>query len=160
MSYPFNRVLDSYLTQFFSRVTAQFDKTADVALANVPGLTETLIAGRSYAFEVVLYTVSNVAGGVKIALGGTATATSVIYDVEVIDAAVIAAQARVAVLGGAGSGVTAVTAALVKVRGLITVNAGGTLTVQFAQNASNGAASSVLVGSFMLVQDTAESYSG
>jgi len=37
---------------------------------------------------------------------------------------------------------------------LITVNAAGTLTVQFAQNAANGT-SSVLVGSHMLVHKVA-----
>jgi hypothetical protein len=35
----------------------------------------------------------------------------------------------------------------------ITVNAAGTLTVQFAQNASNAAASTVLAGSTMMVHD-------
>lgn len=50
-------------------------------------------------------------------------------------------------------GVTAVTAAYCRITGTITVNAGGTLTVQFAQNASNGTASSVLIGSSFVVQD-------
>ena len=38
-----------------------------------------------------------------------------------------------------------------KINGTITVNAGGTLTVQFAQAASNGSNSSILVGSTFVV---------
>lgn len=52
-------------------------------------------------------------------------------------------------------GVTAVTAAYCRITGTITVNAGGTLTVQFAQNASDVTASSVLIGSTFIVQQMA-----
>lgn len=128
-----------------SRVTSQFNKTNDAALASVTGLTSTLVAGRTYRFEIILYTTSNVGGGVQIGLGGTATATAVIAEAILFNAGV-STQARVTALGAIG-GVTAVTAAFIKINGTITVNAAGTLTATFAQNASNGTASSVLVGS-------------
>ncbi len=134
-------------TQGLVRVSTQFDKTSDVTLANVPGLSVTVLAGKSYGFTATLYTSSNVAGGVQAAIAGTATATAVIYEGETTAGAAIGAQTRATALATAVGALTTVTAARIDIEGTITVNAGGTLTVQFAQNASNGAASSVLVGS-------------
>lgn len=135
-----------------SKVATQFDKTSDTTLANVTGLSAAVTAAKAYSFTAQLYTASNVAGGVKVAIGGTATATAITYDTLITDAGATTQPARAAALGTAG-GVTAVTAALVTINGTITVNGGGTLTVQFAQNASNGTASSVLVGSTFIVQE-------
>lgn len=137
------------------RVSTQFDKTSDTTLANVTGLSITVVAGRTYSFKAVLYTSSNVAGGVKAAIAGTATATAITYEALTFDGAVLLAQTRATALGTTVGAVTAVTAALIVITGTITVNAGGTLTVQFAQNASNGAASSVLVGSVFIADDVA-----
>lgn len=133
-------------------VTTQFDKTSSTALADITfDRTFNVSASRTYSFEFEGYTTSNVAGGVKFAIGGTATATAIIYEALVDDAAVLAAQTRTTTLGNAVGGITAVTNAKVKITGTITVNAAGTLTVQFAQNASNGTASSVLVGSIFTI---------
>jgi len=135
-----------------SRVSTQFDKTSDTTLANITGLTATVVAGKIYRFEATLFTSSNIAGGVKATIAGTATATSIRYEGMTTDAGVTT-QTRATALGTAVGAVTAVTAGFIKIEGLITVNAAGTLTVQFAQNASNGTASSVLVGStFVLTQ--------
>ena len=135
-----------------SRVSTQFDKTSDTTLANITGLTATVVAGKIYRFEATLFTSSNIAGGVKATIAGTATATSIRYEGLTTDSGVTT-QTRATALGTAVGAVTAVTAGFIKIEGLITVNAAGTLTVQFAQNASNGTASSVLVGStFVLTQ--------
>lgn len=142
------------LTGLSARVSTQFDKTSDTTLANVTGLSRNVEAGRTYAFTAVLYTTSNVAGGVKAAIGGTATATSIIYQAEVLDGSTLATMgtARATSLATTVGDVTAVTAARITISGTIVVNAAGTLTVQFAQNASNGSASSVLVNSsFQLI---------
>lgn len=136
---------DERLTGLATRVSTQFDSTNQTP-ANITGLSFNLQAGKSYSFEAELFTTSDVAGGVKIAMGGTATATAIIYEILVIDAGLTALQSRQTALAGAG-GVTAVTAALVKVTGTITVNQAGTLTVQFSRNAAT-ATSSVLVGSY------------
>ena len=133
-------------------VSSQFDKTSDTTLANIPGLSVNVSASGVYIFTATLFTTSNVAGGVKAAVGGTCTATSIVYEGEATAAAAIGAQTRASALGTAVAGVTAVTAARIDIIGTITVNAGGTLTIQFAQNTSNGTASSVLVGSYMIVQ--------
>jgi hypothetical protein len=132
-----------------ARASAQFDKTTDTTLADVTGLSINVVAGVTYQFEAVLFTTSNSSGGVKAAIAGTATATAIIYEAVVYNAAALAAQTRATALAAAVGGVTAVTVAMMVIRGLITVNAAGTLTIQFAQNASNGAASSVLIGSYL-----------
>lgn len=135
------------LTGLAARATSAFSKTSDTTLADVSDLTRFVEASRTYAFVATLYTTSDAAGGVKAAIAGTATATSVIYEAMVWNAAAVAAQTRATALGTAVGGVTAVTAALIVIRGTITVNAGGSLLPQFSQNASSGVASTVLAGS-------------
>lgn len=136
-----------------SRVTTQFDVTSSTTLANITGLTATLVAGHIYRFESNIYTTSNSGGGVKFSIAGTATATSVIYDGFTTDAGVTTQGPRATSMASTVGAVTAVTAAYFRVTGTITVNAGGTFTLQFAQNASNGTASSVLVGSTFVITE-------
>lgn len=133
-------------TGLCSRNSAQFDKTSDTTLANITGLSLNVEASRIYKFEAVLFTTSNVAGGVKAAISGTATATSIVYEGVNLDNGVTV-NSRTTTLGNTVGASTTVTAAHVVIRGTIVVNAAGTLTTQFAQNASNGAASSVLINS-------------
>lgn len=129
-----------------SRVSTQFDATSSTALSPITGLTATLVAGKKYRFEAILYTSSNVAGGVQADISGTCTATAIIYEGLTTNAGTTT-QGRGTALSTSVGGITAVTAAYIRITGLITVNAAGTLTVRFAQNTSNVAASSVLVGS-------------
>lgn len=146
-----------YLGQpFIARVTTQFDVASSTTLANVTDLVVPATDGQGqfiqnggiYLLEANLITTSNVAAGVKVAFGGTATATALQAQILIIDgaAAVPVTNARQTALG-TGGGVTAVTVAWVLISGCIVVNAAGTLAVQFAQNASNAAASSVLTQS-------------
>lgn len=137
------------------RVATQFDKTSSTALANITGLSVNVEAGRTYSFEAVLYTASNSGGGVQFAIAGTATATLIIYEAIVDSGGALntIGTSRATALGTKVGDVTAVTVARCRITGTITVNAAGTLTVQFAQNASNGSASSVLVGSSFIVRD-------
>jgi len=137
-----------------ARVTTQFDKTNNT-LGNVTGLTVNVQAGRTYESSATLYTTSNIAAGVQAAIAGTCTATAIIYEGETTAAAAVGAQTRATALATAVGAVTAVTAARIDIEGTITVNAAGTLTVQFAQNVTNAAASSVLVGSVFTVYDVA-----
>lgn len=132
-----------------SRVTSQFDKTLDVTLANITNLTADVAASKVYKFSATLWVTANELGGVKFAIAGTATATSIIYNVVLVDntGGTNAITSKQTALGGAGVGVTGPIDGFVKIEGLISVNGAGTLTVQFAQNAVNAVASSVLVGS-------------
>jgi hypothetical protein len=126
------------------RVGTQFDRVSSTVLTNVTDLSVSLVAGRTYEFEAHLLTTSSSAGGVKVAIGGTATATSVRYEALVFQSGACVAQGRASALGTAVAGITSVTDALVIITGTIVVNAAGTLTVQFAQNASFASISSVL----------------
>lgn len=135
------------LTGLADRVSTQFDMTT-TTLTNITGLSHNVEASKAYAFEAILYTTSNVAGGIKAAIAGTATATSVIYESLVIQTGTTVATtaSRGTALGNTVCNVTAVTAATCIIKGTIVVNAAGTLTAQFAANAAVGT-SSVLVGS-------------
>jgi hypothetical protein len=135
-----------------SRVTSTFSKTSSTALAAITNLSATLTAGKTYYFDIMLYTTSNTLGGIKADLnGGTATATSIIGDAFSFDAGAVKTQTRVAALNTSLCAVTAVTVANCHITGTITVNVGGTFKPQFAQNSSNGTASTVAIGSTMIV---------
>ena len=146
-------VLSAPLASFQSRVTSQFNKTNDT-LANITGLTATLVAGKKYRFEANLYCSADAASGVKFAIAGTVTATAIIYGAIVENSnrglTVIATS-----LGSAVGEQTFIqgTYALAKINGTITVNAAGTLVPQFAQNVTGGVASSVLIGSTFVVTE-------
>jgi len=129
-----------------ARVAADVAITSNATLANITGLSITVAAAGTYAFEAHLYTTSNASGGVLVAIGGTATATAITYDTMITNAGTVTQSTRQTALGGSGVGVTAVTVANVTITGTITVNAGGTLTVMGAQNSSNAAATTFLRG--------------
>lgn len=130
--------------------TAQFDKV-NTTLANVTGLSVTVSGSTKYAFEGILFVDANVTGGSKYAIGGTATATSVIYEIVLLDNTtnVNTITSRQTALAGA-AGQAGTTAGLARITGSINVNAGGTLVPQFAQNSASGT-SSVLIGSSFTV---------
>lgn len=133
------------------RVSTQFDKVASTTLATITGLSVTVEADKAYYFEATLHITADATGGHKVAIAGTATATAIIYQVESLDNgtdALVIASRQTALAGAVGqAGATEVRCLI---RGEITVNAAGTLLVQFAQNASSGT-SSVLVGSTFIV---------
>jgi hypothetical protein len=134
-----------------SRVSSTFSKTSDTALASITGLSATLTAGKTYYFDIILYTTSGGSGGTKVDLnGGTATATSLIGEAILFDAST-AHQTRFSALNTALCNQLNVTAANCHITGTITVNAGGTFIPRFAQLNSNGTASTVAIGSIMIV---------
>lgn len=136
-----------------ARNPAQFDKN-NTTLADITNMSLLVLAGRTYFFTVKLFTTSNVASGVKFAIAGTATATSIIYETRITQggAAITPTTSRAAALGTTVGNVTAVTAAYVTIEGTITVNTAGTITVQFADNAGVNT-SSVLLGSMFEMVD-------
>ena len=132
------------------RTTATFTKTSDVALANVPGLSVNLVTGCHYRITAKLHCTAGATGGTKCALSGTATFSNLIANACVSygsNTFQSSATAFGAAIGGVGTGASCFT----EITGEIDVTAGGTLTVQFAQNASNGTPSVVLVGSTLFV---------
>ena len=139
-----------------ARVTADVTYTSTTALANIAGMTVNVAAGRTYAFQVEVFFTDIAAGGIQLAMAGTATATNIIYNGYIVDSAANgikgntqATALATAVANAATTGANGVA----KISGTITVNAAGTLTVQAAQFASNATATTVKRGSFMWVQD-------
>jgi hypothetical protein len=139
-----------------ARVTSDQTFTSTTTLANVSGLSVTLLAGRTYSFVAEISWTDAAAGGLQLAIGGTATVTNIIYDGYIIDSGAngIKGNAQATALGTAvASSTTTGTAGHARIAGTITVNAAGTLTVQAAQNTSNGTATTIKRGSTFIVQD-------
>ncbi len=127
--------------------TSQLDKTSDTTLANIPGMTATLVAGGVYRFQLVAYTTSAAGSGVKFNMGGgTATATAF---VAVLTAGTTTSP-RVTSISGDLSDSSAARS-ISTINGTITCNAGGTIIPQFAQASSNAVACSVLANSTFTV---------
>jgi hypothetical protein len=141
-----------------ARVTADVAITSNTTLANVAGLTVNVQAGRTYRFEADILWTDAATGGIQLAISGTATATAILYDGWIVDSAAngIKGSAQGAALGAAvANAATTGTAGHAQIRGTITVNAAGTLTVQAAQFASNATATTIKRGSSFYVYDTA-----
>jgi len=136
------------LTGLAARNSAQFDATSTTTFATVTGLSRNVEASRTYAFTAVLQTTAAATGGVKLQISGTATATAISYEGILMDGAVVVAQTRATALDTAVCALTTSTAGTCTIRGVIQVNAGGTLAVQFAQNNSDGTPSSVLANQY------------
>lgn len=131
-------------------VAAAFVSDGDDTLTNITGLTANVIAGKTYRFRAVLYVTSTTNGGVKIAVSGTATATSIMYE-TLMTAAGTTTQTRSTALDEA-EGKTDITNPLVVIEGYILVDQAGTLTIQAAQNASHADETTIGVGSNFVVQ--------
>jgi hypothetical protein len=139
------------------QVTADVPVTSSTVLIDVAGLSVNVSPGRTYSFEVYLTCTDAAAGGVRAAIGGTCTATAIVYDGLVRDTNAIKGMANATALGTvvASSTTTATSGIVIEIRGSITVNAAGTLTVRFAQNTSNATASTVKRGSYFVVWEQA-----
>lgn len=129
--------------------TAQFDKTSDTTLANVTGLSVDVLAGTTYAFSAhLLTTTAATGGGIKLAIGGTATATRMdAYAWGGNGTAFAPLEKAPNVAIGAAIVNQVATTVITEIHGSIVVNAAGTLTVMFAQSSSSATACSVLIGS-------------
>ena len=141
----------SYDARYFgtpniARTTSNFTKTSSTTLANITGLSVNVEAAGVYKFRAVLFTTSGTSGGVKSAISGTCTATSIAYVTAIKLSASGINHSAVASALDTSHGNTAI-ASGITIEGTITVADAGTLTVQFAQNASNGTASTVYAGS-------------
>lgn len=131
-----------------SVTNSAFNKTTDTTLANITGLTATLAPGQ-YSFRAYLPATSGASGGVKLALGGTALATKITADAKAWNGLSVVGGARYNYnsTAAAPTGTLAAYTGVVTeiyVEGTITVTTAGTVTLRFAQNASDAATSSIL----------------
>ena len=140
--------LTDAINQEFLVSTSTLTKTSDTALATVPGLSQTLTAGKTYNCQGKLTGVSGASGGIKVALVATASlsATSTTWTGFTWSGTTAVAQTTVTALGSNIAANTAVYSDMY-INGSIVVNAGGTINVQAAQNVSDGTATTVLQGS-------------
>jgi hypothetical protein len=147
-------------------LATQYNATSSTTLADVDGLQISTLSSTKYKFSATLFTTSGASGGVKVAISGTnsLTVNSVIYDTLIYSAGAIT-QGRGAALA-ASTGLTGTTVSMIRIEGYVYINLGTTcddseeagncinrkIGIQFAQNASNATASSILVGStFQLI---------
>lgn len=138
---------------FAKRVTAQIDavtSTTGTTLTNITGLSVDVEAGATYCFEAYLPCVSTTNSGIKFAIGGTSTATSISYTGAQYNGTTLNANTVTTTKGNAVGAATTVST-YATMRGTIVVNAGGTLTVQFAQNAAHADTTSVFVNGYFNV---------
>lgn len=139
--------------------TTELDVTSSTALANITGLTTDtrsnyyLKAGVQYRFVVNLSGTSDSAGGLKIAFAQNngLTLTSLESVAKGHTAAAVATQHSTSTTTGAS--LFAATAAYISVDivGTFTVATSGSLQVQMGQNVSDSTASSIYVGSQMII---------
>jgi len=116
--------------------TANKTFTSDTTLALVTGLSVTLAAAGIYYFRSHLQVTASVNGGVKFALGGTATATGLIATFANWSITTQNVHETITALDTAAGDSTAVCTDAT-IEGTIEVNAGGTFTIDAAQNASH-----------------------
>jgi hypothetical protein len=135
------------LTGLHVRCPSQFDKTTNTTLGNITNCTVNVDAGKTYDCVAELQITADATGGYKLSFGGTATATSVGYQVQAINDGtslftITSWQTALAAPIGAATG----TSVHVTISGSIVVNAAGYVGALFAQNVATGT-SSVLAGS-------------
>lgn len=123
----------------FLTVASDFTVAASTVLASITGLSVNVKAAGTYSFEAILFVNADIAGGSSYALGGTATATSVIAQVNSVQNSTgsLVVSSRLTSIGSA-AGQTGATVCHTTITGSIVVNAAGTLTIQYAQQTASG----------------------
>lgn len=112
-----------------------------------------VVAGKTYAFKARLYVTADATGGHKYAMGGTCTATAIVYEILSIDNATkafVITSKKTAL--GQSAGQAGATDVYTEIDGTITVNASGNLTVQFALNAASGSSSITALSTLEVAQ--------
>lgn len=130
--------------------TTQNSTTSSVALTNIVGMVQTVVTG-SYLVDIVLQMTSGASGGAKIAFNFT---TATLSSTNTVSAAYATTVAPVLLFNTTTTNATSLIAytgvtTLATIQGNMIFSAGGTAQLQAAQNASNGTATVVLVGSYM-----------
>jgi hypothetical protein len=127
--------------------STQTDRVGTTTPTSVAGLITDVAAGHTYNFDVQLFVNADMTGGIRTRMGGTNTASSIIYHVE-YQCDVTTGFVAMATLTNqtTQTGVAACAAGIMHLKGSIVVSAGGTLTPQISQVTGTGT-SSALIGS-------------
>lgn len=129
--------------------TTTLASVSTTTLANIVGLSVNVTSSGTYLINAAVPVTTNGTAGVKLGIGGTATATSANLTANFFTASTVASVNTTAI-NGAGIGSTA-TVILAQLQGAVVVNAGGTLTLQGAQNVSTTGTASILTNGFLQV---------
>ena len=101
-----------------------------------------LVAGGVYVYDIYLSVTCNASGGLKLAFGGTTTATSISSDTWAYNTTTVAQQTNVTTLTGNMLAYTGLVNT-VNITGTILTATSGTFYLQFAQNASYATATTI-----------------
>jgi hypothetical protein len=123
--------------------------------AVVTGLTSDLVAGRKYAFKIVLFfSTDQVGEGVKFDLnGGSATATTFIASAQSQNVGGTSSFDYITSLSSVLANLPAAGALTLVVNGSIICNAAGTFRPEFAQVAHSTGTATIKAGSYMVMTD-------
>lgn len=123
--------------------------------ATTPYLFVELADSSTYTFKATLYVLADATGGHKYAIAGDCVPLVVIFQIISVDKDLntVVINQTLQILG-ASAGQASATHVYTEITGTIVVDTGGILKVQFAQNASGGAAT-LLAGSSLEVRKVA-----
>lgn len=131
------------------RQSATVTANANTTLANLTGLVQTVVPG-TYAYKAVLAGTAGASGGWKVAFKYTSTVVSVLQNTSWAYTASTVAVSKTTTTTDQASLIAATTAYTAGViEGTMVVTTGGTVQLQFAQNASDGTDSTIVLGSTM-----------
>lgn len=133
-----------------SASSAEVDVASSTVLVNVTGLTQQIIPG-NYKFRAILPGTASASAGVKFAFNyASCSITSLEAAAKVFTAAGVAVSNTTATTSQSSLAASTTAAILTEIEGTLTVGTvsgpNGTISLQFAQNVSNAATSSVYVG--------------
>lgn len=110
-------------------------------------------ASKVYAFRAILFLTTDTTGGFAIKFnGGTATAFYYINQSKIFYSGTSISASRVTSFSSTSIAGFGLTSYYVEIDGYISINAAGTLLLQFAQNSASGTSSVVQGSSFQLIQ--------
>jgi hypothetical protein len=131
--------------------TGTFSQASNTTLTSVTGMVASVVAGGQYAFEIYAAVTNAAGGGIKLGMnGGTATMTSFLADTFSYSTTTLEAETNITAISSPLVGSTTA-CTVVMSTGSFVVNAGGTVQVQAAQNASNTTATGVTNGSSLVL---------
>ena len=135
------------LTNFEGSTTIATSQSVTTSTTLVSsGMSVNLISGATYVFDLYVTVTNGSSGGLKLAFGGTATATTFSADTWAYNSTTLAAQG---VITSLASNLVAYTGSVttVSITGSILCAASGTFNLSFAQNVSNATATTLNAGS-------------
>jgi hypothetical protein len=129
--------------------TTAFSQATSATLASVVGLVTTVVVG-TYRFYINLSGTAGASGGIKAAFKyTTAVASGLEATARIFTASAVAVQHTTTATDEASLAASTTAAISTVIEGRIVISTGGTIQLEAAQNASDGTATTVAVGSSM-----------